>query len=87
MHKARYWRDREFETVKQLLTVTRANGESLPKLGVAWLMANPTTTSVIHGASRSDQLIDTLAAAVHRAEFMAAPHQVRASLPANFPTL
>jgi aryl-alcohol dehydrogenase-like predicted oxidoreductase len=63
MYKARYWRDREFETVEQLLTIARANGEPLPKLGVAWVMANPTITSVILGASRSDQLIDTLAAA------------------------
>lgn len=63
MYKARYWRDREFETVEQLMAIARETGEPLPKLGVAWIMANPAITSVILGASKSQQLSDTLAAA------------------------
>jgi aryl-alcohol dehydrogenase-like predicted oxidoreductase len=63
MYKARYWRDREFETVEQLIAVAKDEGEPLPKLGIAWVLANPTITSVILGASRSEQLTDTLAAA------------------------
>ncbi len=38
-------------------------GEALPKLAVAWILANPAITSVILGASRTEQLTDTLAAA------------------------
>jgi 1-deoxyxylulose-5-phosphate synthase len=63
MYKARYWREREFDTVEQLQVVSKETGEPLPKLGIAWVMANPAITSVILGASRSEQLKDTLAAA------------------------
>jgi 1-deoxyxylulose-5-phosphate synthase len=34
----------------------------LTKLSVAWVLANPAITSAIIGASRPDQLTDTLAA-------------------------
>jgi aryl-alcohol dehydrogenase-like predicted oxidoreductase len=63
MYKARYWREREFETIDQLLTIAGDLGEPLPKIAIAWIMANPAITSVILGASRSEQLVDTLAAA------------------------
>lgn len=63
MYKARYWREREFETVEKLLALARESGEPLPKLAVAWVMATPAITSVILGASRTEQLQDTLAAA------------------------
>jgi aryl-alcohol dehydrogenase-like predicted oxidoreductase len=63
MYKARYWREKEFETVTQLLQIAEGINEPLPKLGIAWIMANPAITSVILGASRSEQLTDTLAAA------------------------
>jgi aryl-alcohol dehydrogenase-like predicted oxidoreductase len=38
-------------------------GEPLPKLAVAWIMANPAIISYILGASRTVQLNDTVAAA------------------------
>lgn len=63
MYKARYWRDREFETVGQLAAIARETGETLPTLSIAWILANSTITSVILGASRAEQLADTLAAA------------------------
>jgi aryl-alcohol dehydrogenase-like predicted oxidoreductase len=63
MYKARYWREREFETIEQLLDIAKGTGEPLPKLSIAWILANPVITSVILGASRSEQLKDTLAAA------------------------
>ena len=63
MYRARYWREREFETLKQLLALAEASGEPLSKLGIAWILANSVITSVILGASRSEQLKDTLAAA------------------------
>jgi aryl-alcohol dehydrogenase-like predicted oxidoreductase len=63
MYKARYWREREFETVEKLLALARERGEPPSKLAIAWVMANPAITSVILGASRTEQLKDTLAAA------------------------
>jgi aryl-alcohol dehydrogenase-like predicted oxidoreductase len=63
MYKARYWREREFETIEKLLALAKESGEPLPKLAIAWVLANPAITSVILGASRTEQLKDTLAAA------------------------
>ncbi|HEX4741586.1 MAG TPA: aldo/keto reductase [Caulobacteraceae bacterium] len=45
------------------LPVARESGAPLPKLSIAWILANSAITSVILGASRSAQLKDTLAAA------------------------
>jgi 1-deoxyxylulose-5-phosphate synthase len=49
-----------------LRAIVSETGEPLTKLAVAWILANPAITSVILGASRSDQLADTLAAADYR---------------------
>ncbi|MEK6347277.1 MAG: aldo/keto reductase [Burkholderia sp.] len=63
MYKNRYWREREFGTVEQVQALAQSAGVALPTLGVAWVLANPAVTSVILGASRREQLADTLAAA------------------------
>lgn len=63
MYKARYWREREFDTIGRLRALAEKAGEPLPKLAVAWILANPAISSVILGASRTGQLTDTLAAA------------------------
>jgi aryl-alcohol dehydrogenase-like predicted oxidoreductase len=60
---ARYWNQRQFETIGNLQAIISETGEPLTKLAVAWILANPAITSVILGASRSEQLTDTLAAA------------------------
>jgi 1-deoxyxylulose-5-phosphate synthase len=62
-YRARYWREREFDTLEQLRAIAKASGPPLPKLAIAWILANSAITSVILGASRSEQLEDTLAAA------------------------
>src|SRR6202048_1833685 len=62
-YRARYWHQREFETIGKLREIAGEEGEALPKLAVAWILANPAITSVILGASRTEQLTDTLAAA------------------------
>ena len=62
-YQARYWHQREFVTVDSLREIAGVEGEALPKLAVAWILANPAITSVILGASRTEQLTDTLAAA------------------------
>ena len=43
-------------------TLATEIGEPLPKLAIAWVLANPIVTSAILGASRPDQLTDTLGA-------------------------
>jgi len=63
MYKARYWHEREFMTISALTEIARDLGEPLPKIAIAWILANPSIASVILGASRVGQLDDTLAAA------------------------
>ncbi len=62
MYQERYWHEREFETIDKLRKIAAQTGESLAKTSVAWVLANPAVTSAILGASRPDQLEDTLAA-------------------------
>jgi 1-deoxyxylulose-5-phosphate synthase len=62
-YQDRYWHEREFATVEALKGATAAAGMSLTTASVAWVLANPVVTSVIIGASRPQQLADTLAAA------------------------
>jgi aryl-alcohol dehydrogenase-like predicted oxidoreductase len=63
MYQERYWHEREFDTVEKLRALAQQLGESLTKISMAWVLANPAITSAIIGASRPDQLTDTLAAA------------------------
>jgi pimeloyl-ACP methyl ester carboxylesterase len=63
MYHARYWHEREFETIARVLEIAKQDGTPITTLSVAWVLANPAITSVILGASRVEQLIDTLAAA------------------------
>jgi aryl-alcohol dehydrogenase-like predicted oxidoreductase len=62
MYSARYWHERQFETVSRLREIADAAGNPLATLAIAWILANPTITSVILGASRTEQLDDTLTA-------------------------
>jgi aryl-alcohol dehydrogenase-like predicted oxidoreductase len=63
LYQARYWHEREFETVAHVRKIAERLGRPMATLSVAWVLANPAVTSVILGASRLDQLTDTLAAA------------------------
>jgi 1-deoxyxylulose-5-phosphate synthase len=65
MYRARYWHDREFDAIDGLGKVAGEAGIPLTTLAVAWVLANPVITSAIIGASRPDQLDDTLAATEH----------------------
>jgi aryl-alcohol dehydrogenase-like predicted oxidoreductase len=63
MYQGRYWHDREFDTVDQLLAIAKEVGASLVTLSVAWVLANDTITAPIVGASNPDQLAASLDAA------------------------
>lgn len=62
MYQQRYWHKREFETIEQLKAIVAPTGESLTRVSLAWVLSNPLVTSAIIGASRAEQLSDTLAA-------------------------
>ena len=63
MYQNRYWHDREFDTVEQLVSLAKETGVSLVTLSVAWVLANRAITAPIIGASRPDQLDLSLEAA------------------------
>jgi 1-deoxyxylulose-5-phosphate synthase len=63
MYQDRYWHDREFDTVEEIRELAEQAGVNLVTLAVAWVMANPAITAPIIGASRPEQLADSLAAA------------------------
>jgi aryl-alcohol dehydrogenase-like predicted oxidoreductase len=66
LYQQRYWHDEEFDTVEQLRGLAAEAGVSLVTLAVAWVLANRAVTAPIIGASRPEQLDDSLAAAVFR---------------------
>jgi 1-deoxyxylulose-5-phosphate synthase len=61
-YQERYWHEREFATVEALRSATRDAGISLTTASVAWVLANPAITSAIVGASKPEQLAETLSA-------------------------
>lgn len=62
-YQDRYWHEGMFDTVEALRPIAGSAGMTLAQMAVAWVMANPAVTAPIIGASRPDQLDDTLAAA------------------------
>lgn len=56
--------------VKLLNKIAQSRGQSLAQMAVSWVLKNQTVTSVIVGASRTSQIIDTKEA-VHQTEFSA----------------
>jgi aryl-alcohol dehydrogenase-like predicted oxidoreductase len=62
VYRERYWNQQRFESVERMKTLAAEIGEPLAKLAIAWALTNPTITSAILGASRPDQLTDTLGA-------------------------
>jgi aryl-alcohol dehydrogenase (NADP+) len=63
IYQERYWHEREFDTVDAFLQLAREAGMKPATLAIAWVMRQPAVTAPIIGASRPDQLDDTLASA------------------------
>lgn len=61
-YQDRYWHEGMFETVEAIRPFAREAGMTMAQLAVAWVAANPTVTAPIIGASRPEQLEDTLKA-------------------------
>jgi 1-deoxyxylulose-5-phosphate synthase len=62
LYQGRYWHERAFGTVEQLRPIADEAGMSLVQLAVAWTLANPAITAPIIGASKPEQLDDSLKA-------------------------
>jgi len=62
MYQNRYWKEAQFEAVEQLRQFFDARNRSLAQVALAWVLAQPAITSAILGASRPEQLHETLAA-------------------------
>jgi 1-deoxyxylulose-5-phosphate synthase len=61
-YQERYWHEAQFDAVEKLGEVVRAHGLSMPRVAVAWVLQNPVVSSAIVGASRPEQLDQTLPA-------------------------
>lgn len=62
LYRKRYWRDAAFDAVERLQQFFAKRHKSLTQVAVAWVLAQPTITSAIIGASRAEQLDDSLPA-------------------------
>ena len=62
LYHDRYWNERIFDAVDALNKIAHEAGIPVTTLSVAWVLANPTITSPIIGASRPEQLDATIAA-------------------------
>src|SRR5271163_2257767 len=51
MYQTRYWHEREFETIEAFRALAKDAGMSMTSLAVAWVLANPSITAPIIGAS------------------------------------
>lgn len=62
LYRNRYWQDAMFEAVDKLKEHTERRGKSLVGLAVRWVVDQPGITSAIVGASKPEQLKESLAA-------------------------
>jgi aryl-alcohol dehydrogenase-like predicted oxidoreductase len=58
----RWMRDDVLTGVQELRPVAEDTGLTMPQLAVAWVLQNPNVASAIIGASRPEQIADTVAA-------------------------
>jgi aryl-alcohol dehydrogenase-like predicted oxidoreductase len=83
IYRHRYWQDAQFEAVERLRDFFGPRERSLAQVALAWVLARPAITSAILGASRVDQLRETLPALELKltAEELAFCDQIWYSLP------
>lgn len=62
LYQDRYWHEREFETVGAFCKLADEARIARVTAALGWVLANPAITSAIIGASRPEQLADSLAA-------------------------
>ena len=62
LYRDRYWQHAQFEAVQELQKALAPRGRSLIQVAVAWVLAQSGITSAIVGASKPEQLDESLAA-------------------------
>ncbi len=60
LYRRRYWNEEVFDVVERLGRFMDERGKSLTHVALAWVLAQPGVTSAIVGASRPEQLQDSL---------------------------
>ena len=65
-YQERYWHERAFATVETLRGVVAEAGLSLTQAALGWVLAKPAVTAPIIGASRPEQLQESLRAVERR---------------------
>ncbi len=60
MYQARYWQEAQFMAVQELKAYFEPRGRSLTQVALSWVLAQPGITSAIVGASKPEQLKDSL---------------------------
>jgi aryl-alcohol dehydrogenase (NADP+) len=63
LYRERYWQTAQFEAVETLGNFCKEHGLSLTTVSIAWVLSRPAISAAIVGASRPEQLGETLAAA------------------------
>jgi aryl-alcohol dehydrogenase-like predicted oxidoreductase len=63
LYRGRYWQQAQLQAVDQLQTFFAPRGKKLATVAVAWVLSRPGVSAAIIGASRAEQLADSLAAA------------------------
>jgi aryl-alcohol dehydrogenase (NADP+) len=61
-YQDRYWNEKQFETIEALRPVAAEAGMSMATLALSWVLSQPAITAPIIGASRPEQLADSVAA-------------------------
>lgn len=62
LYRERYWQQAQFEAVAHLRKFFEARGKSLVQVAIAWVLAQPGITAAIVGASKQEQLDESVAA-------------------------
>jgi aryl-alcohol dehydrogenase-like predicted oxidoreductase len=62
LYRERYWQQAQLEAVERLRRFLEPRGKSPVQVAVAWVLAQPGITAAIVGASRPEQLDESLAA-------------------------
>lgn len=62
LYRARYWQEAQMQAVDQLKQACEAHQASITQVAVAWVLTQPAITSAIVGASKPEQLDQSLPA-------------------------
>jgi len=62
LYRDRYWQKAQFDAVQQLQTFLKSRGKSLLQVAIKWVLDQPGISAAIVGASKPEQLDQSLAA-------------------------